>query len=172
MSETLLVDGYNVLHHSGKLQRLLRQDMETAREALIDKVAHFCIQTGKKVVLVFDGRGLQVAQKVEHYRAVPALEVIYSPGHLTADAVIERMVYQMPRKMEVVVVTSDRGVRDLCRGMGALVMDAKNFLQSVQESRADTGETVRNTRQLSPINVEDRLDDSSRAILERLRKRL
>ena len=172
MPETLLVDAYNVLHQSSKLQRLVRQDLETAREALIDKVAHFCIQTGKRVLLVFDGRGAQVSQKVEHYRSVPSLEVIYSPGHLTADAVIERMVFQMPRKMDAVVVTSDRGVRDLCRGMGALVMDTSHFLQSLQEARVDTGETVRNTRTPSPINVEDRLDETSRAILEKLRKKL
>lgn len=172
MAEILLVDGYNVLHQSHKLLHLVRQDMETAREALIDKVAHYCIQTGRRVTIVFDGRGPKITQKVAHNRAVPTLEVLYSPGHLTADAVIERMVYQKARKMDAIVVTSDRGVRDLCRGMGALVMDANNFLQSLQETRADIGETVRNTQKPAPINVEDRLDDTSRKILERLRKKL
>lgn len=172
MSEILLVDAYNVLHKSRKLQRLLRQDLETAREALIDKVAHYCVQTGKRVTLVFDGRGAQVVQKVEHYRAVPTLDVVYSPQHLTADAVIERTVYQMPRKMDAVVVTSDQGVRDLCRGMGALVMDAQNFLRSIDESRMDAGETVRNTQRPAPVNVEDRLDQKSRAILEQWKKKL
>lgn len=172
MAEKLLVDGYNVLHHSRKLQRLMRQDMETAREALIDKVAHYCIQTGHQVTIVFDGRGLQVVQKVAHYRSVPSMDVLYAPGHLTADAVIERMVYQEPRKMEVAVVTSDRGVRDLCRGMGALVMDANHFLQSIQATRTDVGETVRNTRKPAPVNVEDRLNEASRSILEQLRKKL
>ena len=89
MAEVHLVDGYNVLHQSQKLLHLVRQDMETAREAFIDKVAHFCIQTGKHVVVVFDGRGPQVIQKVAHNRSVPSLEVLYSPGHLTADAVID-----------------------------------------------------------------------------------
>lgn len=172
MSEILLVDAYNVLHQSRKLQQLLRQDLETAREGLIDKVAHYCVQTGKRVVLVFDGRGAGGAQKVEHYRAVPSLEVIYSPKHLTADAVIERKVYQMPRKMDAIVVTSDRGVRDLCRGMGALVMDGQNFLKSIEESRVDAGETVRNTQRPAPINVEDRLDSKSLDLLKELRKKL
>ena len=172
MSEILLVDGYNVIHQSQKLQHLVRQDLETAREALIDKVAHYCIQTGKHVVIVFDGRGPRVVQRSAHNRAVPTMEVLYSPGHLTADAVIERMVYQKERKMDAVVVTSDRGVRDLCRGMGALVMDANNFLQSIQETRADVGQTVRNTQKPAPINVEDRLDSASLARLEQLRKKL
>lgn len=172
MAEILLVDGYNVIHQSRKLQHLLNQDLETAREGLIDKVAHYCIQTGKRVTLVFDGRGPKVVQKVAHNRSVPNLEVLYSPGHLTADAVIERMVYKKVRKMDAVVVTNDRGVRDLCRGMGALVMDANHFLQSLQETRADIGETVRNTRKPAPINVEDRLDERGRAFLEQLRDKL
>ena len=172
MSEILLVDAYNVLHQSRKLQQLLRQDLETAREGLIDKVAHYCVQTGKRVVLVFDGRGAQVVQKVEHYRSVPSLEVIYSPRQLTADAVIERKVYLMPRKMDAVVVTNDQGVRDLCRGMGALVMNAQYFLQSIEESRVDAGETVRNTQRPAPINVEDRLDGKSLDLLKQLRRKL
>lgn len=172
MSEIHLVDGYNVIHQSQKLLHLIRQDMETAREAFIDKVAHFCIQTGKHVVVVFDGRGPQIVQRVAHNRNVPSLEIMYSPGHLTADAVIERMVYQSPRKMDVVVVTSDRGVRDLCRGMGALVMDAPNFLRSIEETRSDIQETVRNTRKPAPSHLEERLNAESLAKLEALRKKL
>lgn len=172
MSEIHLVDGYNVIHQSQKLLHLIRQDMETAREAFIDKVAHFCVQTGKHVVVVFDGRGPQIVQKVAHNRSVPSLEVLYSPGHLTADAVIERMVYQSPRKMDVVVVTSDRGVRDLCRGMGALVMDAPNFLSSLDETRTAIRETVTNTRKPAPSHLEERLDSASLERLAALRKKL
>jgi len=172
MAEVHLVDGYNVIHQSQKLLHLIRQDMETAREAFIDKVAHFCIQTGKHVIIVFDGRGPQIVQKVAHNRNVPTLEVLYSPGHLTADAVIERMVYQSPRKMDVVVVTSDRGVRDLCRGMGALVMDTPNFLSSLEESKSSIRETVTSTRKPSPSHLEERLDAASLAKLAALRKKL
>ena len=172
MAEVHLVDGYNVLYQSQKLLKLIRQDMETAREAFIDKVAHYCIQTGHHVVVVFDGRGPQVVQKVAHNRNVPSLEVLYSPGHLTADAVIERMVYQAPRKMEVIVVTSDRGVRDLCRGMGSLVMDAPNFLMAIEETKSAIRETVANTRKPAPSHLEERLDEASLAKLAALRKKL
>lgn len=172
MAEIHLVDGYNVIYQSRKLQQLMQQDMETAREAFIDKVAHYCIQTGANVVVVFDGRGQQVINKVAHNRNVPNLEVLYSPGHLTADAVIERMVYQKDRKMEAIVVTSDRGVRDLCRGMGALVMDAPNFLRCIEETRTSIRETVQNTRKPAPSHLEERLDAGSLAKLAELRKKL
>ena len=93
-------------------------------------------------------------------------------ARLTADAVIERMVYKTPRKMDVVVVTSDRGVRDLCRGMGALVMDAANFLSSLEETRSSIRETVTNTRKPAPAHLEERLDSDSLARLQALRKKL
>lgn len=172
MSELHLVDGYNVLHKCGWLKSLLRQDLETAREALIDKVAHYCVQTGARVTIVFDGRGQKVPETVEHNRSVSSLQVLYSPAKLTADAVIERMVYETPQKMDVIVVTNDRGVRDLCRGMGALVMDAQNFLNSIRDCSRDTSETLQRTRQPSPHHLQDRLDADSMARLERLRKKL
>ena len=172
MSEIHLVDGYNVLHKCRTLKGLLRADLETAREALIDKVAHHCAQTGTRVTIVFDGRARQNTERVAHNRNVGSLEVLYSPAQLTADSVIERMVYESPRKMEVVVVTNDRGVRDLCRGMGALVMDAANFLQSIEESGRSTSEQLQRTRQNSPHHLEDRLDSEAIEQLKRLRKKL
>jgi len=172
MSELHLVDGYNVLHKCGWLKSLLRQDLETAREALIDKVAHYCVQTGARVTIVFDGRGPQLPEHVAHNRGVPSLAVIYSPAKLTADAVIERMVYESPQKMSVIVVTNDRGVRDLCRGMGSLVMDAQNFLNSIRDCSRDTSETLQRTRQGTPHHLQDRLGPDSIARLEQLRKKL
>ena len=172
MSELHLVDGYNVLYKCSWLKGLLRQDLETAREALIDRVAHYCAQSGTRVTIVFDGRARQVTENVAHNRSVGSLEVLYSPAQLTADSVIERMVYETPRKMDVVVVTNDRGVRDLCRGMGSLVMDAENFLRCLQESRRDTSETLQRTRPPTPHHLQDRLDSGSMDILERLKKKL
>ena len=172
MAELHLVDGYNVLHKCRKLKGLSYHDLETAREALIDRLAHFCVQTGTRVTIVFDGQGPQVAQNVAHNRGVGTLEVLFSPEQLTADAVIERMVYEAPRKLDIIVVTNDRGVRDLCRGMGALVMDAQHFLTSVQESRQETSDRLRHTRQPSPHHLEDRLDNGSLDALKKLRDKL
>ena len=172
MSEIHLVDGYNVLHKCAWLKGLLRHDLETAREALIDKIAHYCAQTGTRVTIVFDGRGQKVAETVAHNRSVGSLQVIYSPAQKTADTIIERMVYESPRKMEVVVVTNDRGVRDLCRGMGSLVMDAGNFLQSIQESSRATTERLQHIRRPSPHHLQDRLDPDSMDRLAQLRKKL
>jgi predicted RNA-binding protein with PIN domain len=168
------IDGYNVLHKSSLLRGIARRDIEAAREQLIDKIVPFCIATGYQVYLVFDGRGAHLPQRAEHYRSVNNLEVIYAPGHLSADAVIERAIYQEKNRLDVVAVTNDRGVRDLCSGMGALTMEAGSFLQIVRESHGNIRSTLERTRKDGPSTsvIEDRLDGATRERLARLREQL
>jgi uncharacterized protein len=173
MAEHYYIDGYNVLHQSSSLRPLVEEDFETAREALINRVADFCIAIGKRVTLVFDGQSMQVAEREANTRGVVGMEIYYTPAGLTADSYIERSVYQKARRMEVVVVTNDQGMRDLCRGMGALVMESDNFLASAREARQETAATLATTRR-SPqgAHLEDRLDTNSLSQLEAWRKRL
>ena len=130
MKPCYYIDGYNVIHHCPRLRRLVKKDFETAREALIESVSRFCSVSGEKAVLIFDGRGVQSAAASCPHGS--GLEVMYSPGHLSADTVIERMVYGIRgggMKRDIIVVTADSGIRELCRAMGALVMNAVNFLE-------------------------------------------
>jgi predicted RNA-binding protein with PIN domain len=161
------IDGYNVIHFSKLLQPMARQDFESAREALIDKVARFCTATGNHAKIVFDGRGRKIEPVAPAYK-VSGLEILYSPGHKTADSVIERIVYSAPDRYSVIVVSGDQGIRTFCRGLGALVMEPDNFLASIRETDADTRATLKNLQ--SPDTqrrVEERLAPDA---LERLRQ--
>ena len=172
MPSTYYIDGYNVIHHSSLLQPLAEQDFEAAREALIEKVGRFCSATGSTAKIVFDGRGrrIQPMEPVSHY---PGLEVLYSPGHQSADTVIERIVYTSSDRRNVIVVSGDRGIRDLCRGLNALVMEPDNFLKTVRESDAETRNTVTRTQKHdSLLRVEERLDDAMIARLARIKREL
>ncbi len=173
MATIYYIDGYNVLHKSSELRPLARQDLETAREALIDKVAVYCAATGSRVHLVFDGRGQHQPEKVAHHRGVDGLEIIYSPAGLTADAYIERAVYKAAHRLSLVVVSNDRGLRDLCRNMGALTMEADSFIETVREAGRDTSERAAGThRDSNPAHLEERLDPATVARLEQLKNLL
>jgi predicted RNA-binding protein with PIN domain len=175
MSNLYYIDGYNVVHHSSLLRPLAFEDFESARETLIDKVAQFCVISGKRATIVFDGRGKHHyhPEAVEHFREAPGLEVLYSPTSLSADAVIERLVYRAPNRLEVVVVSNDRGLRDLCRNLGALTMEADYFLSTMQESKQQSSASLQDTRrQDNAPRIEDNLDPETRARLEALKKRL
>jgi len=166
------IDGYNVLHKSATLRPLMMQDFESAREALIDKVAHFCTATGKEATIVFDGQARHRPEIAPHQRGVRGLHVLYSPHSISADTVIERAVYKAPHRIDLVVVSNDHGLRDLCRNMGALVMQADNFLATVRESRSDIRAALARTRPISPPVLEDHLDADTVARLKALRDKL
>ncbi len=176
MSEHYYIDGYNVLYKSRQLRPLAMQDFESAREALVDKVAPFCVATGKRVTIVFDGRGQSGQDSVGDNRGVGLLEVIYAPEGRTADAYIERRVYKTAKRLNVVVVSNDHGLRDLCQGMGSLVMESESFLQSVREVRSETMDAFHDTRPNRATahddNLEHRVDPAAREQLQALRDKL
>ncbi len=172
MPTTFYIDGYNVIHRSKTLRPLANSDFEGAREALIDRVAEICTALGRNAYVVFDGRSRHLPEHVAHGRRVAGLEVVYAPANKTADAVIERYVYQSTDKMNIVVVSGDRGLRDLCRNMGALVMDADNFLATSKEIDRDVQTLAARTRQASPAFLEESLNPQSLEALAALKKKL
>lgn len=161
------VDGYNVIHKSSMLRPLAQMDYEAAREAFIERVAQLCATTQQEVTVVFDGQARHLPERVPHQQGVKNLHIFFSPGHLTADAVIERAVYKATNRLEICVVSNDRGLRDLCRNMGALTMEADSFLATVKEIRQDIRHNMERTRAPSPASLQDVLDPES---MERLRQ--
>jgi len=161
------IDGYNVIHHSSLLKPIAMRDFEAARDALIEKVAGFCATTGSRATIVFDGRGRR-SEPVTPLGGVPGLEVVYSHGDKSADAVIERTVYTTPNPRDLIVVTSDRGIRSFCQSQGALVMKPENFIASVRERVGQTQAALDHLKRPdTDQRLENRLDE---AALERLRK--
>jgi len=172
MATTYFVDGYNVIHHSTRLRPLAAENFELAREALIEHVGRFCVATGHTVKIVFDGRGRR-AENGPPVRGVKGLEVVYSPGHQSADALIERTVYHTPNRRNVIVVSGDRGIRDLCRGLSALVMDPDTFLDTIGETESETRATLEHLQRSDTLNrIENRLGDANVSMLEQLKRKL
>lgn len=150
-------------------------DFEAARETLVSDIARYCGITGKRAVIVFDGAGHGLDQsspaKYDEFVIVK-----YSPKRLTADSVIERDVFMRRRESrenETVVVSADRGVREQCRAVGAIVMQPENFIIEMNETRQRAHEYVREHGSRVTRNyLEDRLDVNTRAQLMSLRDKL
>ncbi len=172
MANVYYIDGYNVIHRSSVLKPLAARSFETAREALIEKVARFCSATGQKVTIVFDGRG----RRAEHgnpAQHTPGLAVVYAPGHLSADAWIERTVYQSENRRAIIVVSADQGIRSLCRNLNALVVDPDTFLAEIREQDADTRATMQNMARPDTANrIEERLSGNALDALKKIRDQL
>ena len=166
------IDGYNVIHKSSALRPLAMMNFEAARDALIESVGRFCTVTGHQAKIVFDGRGRN-QQPGKPLPGVPSVEVLYSPGNKTADALIERTVYNAANRRELIVVSGDRGIRNLCYSLNALVMDPDNFLASIRQAETETRTTLSLIQKNDPLNrVEGRLDESAISKLNALKAEL
>ena len=172
MSEIYFVDGYNLLHFASEWKDLARDDLEAAREALVDAIGKWCDASGGRAKIVFDGRGrrTEASELAEH---LPHVEVLYSSRHLSADAIIERAVYEAPERDRVVVVSADRGILDLCRGMGAMSMRPEYFLESLNEATGKLSARIRQNEGLGSLgSIEEHLDKEQREKLEKFRRDL
>ena len=123
-------------------------EFSDARE-LIDQLASFVAMRGVRGVVVFDGVGED--------RELGALQVRYA-AH--ADALIERLAAEHRDAERVFLVSSDVAVRGTS-GQEVGKLSSKTFLR---ELRPAQHEERRST------HLGDRLDDETRAKLERMRR--
>ena len=118
-------------------------------DQLVDQLASFVALQGARGVVVFDGVGQDVIRG--------PLEVRYAPD---ADTLIERLAAEQRDRASVCLVSSDLMIRETS-GREVRKLSSKTFLR-------DLGEAPR--EQQRPGHLADRLDDETRARLERLRR--
>ncbi len=111
--EYLVVDGYNMIFAWQDLKSLAKDNMDAARDKLVDLLSNYQGYTGKEVMLVFDayrspGRGRQMDYA--------GLHVVYTAENETADMYIERFATKNGKKYDVTVATNDGPVQDIAWG--------------------------------------------------------
>lgn len=134
----LVIDGYNVIFAWEELKELAAVNLDSAREAFLDILGNYQGYKKMGMVVVFDGYKVagNPGTKVDYGE----IKVVYTKEAETADRFIEKTIYEMGRKYDVAVVTSDRPVQMAALGDGARRMSAREFYTEVtgvsQEIRA------------------------------------
>jgi predicted RNA-binding protein with PIN domain len=121
------------------------------REQVVDVLASFVGLRGARGVVVFDGHGVD--------SVIGPLDVRYAPH---ADDLLERLAAEQRAGERILIVTSDNAVR-VTTGQEVRKRGSASFLASL-------GEIAHDERRAS--RVADRVDDKTRAELERLRRGL
>jgi predicted RNA-binding protein with PIN domain len=121
---------------------------EDVRE-LTDALASFVAVRGARGVVVLDGVGTD--------RELGPLSVRYAPH---ADALLERLAAEHRDRERVCLVSSDAAVRGTS-GQEVRKLSSRTFLLDLEPSRHDEPAASR---------IRDRVDDETRARLERLRR--
>ncbi len=130
----LLVDGSNLLHAWPELRRLERRDRDTARGRLLHAVRLLHDMERLRVTVVFDGKGAEA--RVEHPSGEDTLTQIFSPGHLTADDVIEHLVAQAIDPAQCLVATDDRAERMTVETAGGTCCSCADLAQWIDRVAA------------------------------------
>jgi predicted RNA-binding protein with PIN domain len=114
-----LVDGMNVI---GTRPDQWWRDRDGAMAKLVDALERFVAESGDDVTVVFERRPRPPLSS-------PLVEIAHAPKPRrdAADDEILRRLRDDPSPHRVTVVTSDRMLADLARGMGALVEPAARF---------------------------------------------
>ena len=129
VKEYLLVDGYNILYAWDELKKLAQENLDAARQRLMDMLCNY--QGYKKCVciLVFDA--YKVPGGTENVVRYHNIHVVYTKEAETADTYIERTAYELGRENRVRVATSDAAEQMIVLGHGALRLSADEFREEV-----------------------------------------
>jgi predicted RNA-binding protein with PIN domain len=139
--ERVIVDGYNVIHGWLPLKRLLDVSLEAARDKLVERLVVYAMVTGAEVTVVFDAH--HSAARTNSEELVEGVRVVFTRKGHSADHVIERIAYAAGEAGDAITVaTSDRIQRDLVRGMGGAVIDARELERRVVDAEGEMGRRV------------------------------
>ena len=132
--EYLLVDGYNILFAWDDLKELARQNLDAARQSLMDILSNYQGFRQCAVILVFDAYKVHHTGEVMRYHNI---DVVYTKEAETADMYIEQATYKLSKNRRVRVATSDGMEQLIILGHGALRVSARTFRQEVEQANSE-----------------------------------
>lgn len=134
--EALIVDGYNMIYAFPALRKIAEENLDSAREKLLERLSNYRAYSGKNVILVFD------AYRLERHPVETALRsgvrVVFTKEAQTADQYIEELSRRLSEEGgRVEVASGDRLVQLIAwSGRGVSILSAADLereLERVEE---------------------------------------
>ncbi|MDE6282287.1 MAG: NYN domain-containing protein, partial [Oscillospiraceae bacterium] len=142
----LLVDGYNIIHAWDGLRSVAREDLDGARQRLIDRLRNYQGWKKCKVIVVFDA--YKVKGNPGSIERAGEVYVVYTKEAETADMYIEKTTYALARERRdhrVRVATSDGLEQMIILGHGAVRMPAAELEFEVKQVEAEIRRAIGST---------------------------
>ncbi len=137
----VIIDGYNLIYADDHLKDTALFSLEKAREELMDLLSSYVAYTKTELVLVFDAYLVKEGEGTEY--AHDGYRVVYTKANQTADAYIEKMMYELGPDYSIRMVTSDRLLQFSAVQSGISRMTAKEFLEELTRIGNEITEFVR-----------------------------
>lgn len=142
-TEYLLVDGYNVIFAWDSLKELSKDNIEGARNMLINILCNYQGYKKCEVILVFDA--YKVKGSSREVEKVNNINIVYTKEAETADMYIEKVSHKLAKNNKVRVVTSDALEQLIILGNGALRVSSREFLYEIQQAEEDIRNIISET---------------------------
>ncbi|GGG10680.1 NYN domain-containing protein [Paenibacillus aceti] len=167
--DVLLVDGYNMIGGWPGLAALSKNDLQAARDSLLERLADYQAFSGRKVVVIFDayrvpGLGKSFTQN--------QVEIHFTKEKETADECIERLSYEFASsRRQIYVATSDMVEQHVIFGQGALRISARELLVQIEQSEKEVkSKIVERSESASRNTIDSKLSPEMRKMFERWRR--
>ncbi|MCK9444829.1 MAG: NYN domain-containing protein [Tissierellaceae bacterium] len=123
--EYLFVDGYNIINSWERFKDSKRDNLEEARNTLIDIMTEYKHYSGIEIIIVFDAHLVKgnSGTKENH----KGLKIIYTKENETADQYIEKQLDALGRTRKVRVATSDWMEQQIILGRGGTRISAREL---------------------------------------------
>lgn len=120
-----LIDGYNVIFAWPELKALAVENIDSARDKLLDLMCNYQAFINEEVIVVFDA--YKVPNRGTEYYDFHNIHVVFTKTAQTADQYIERFANKHGQKYSITVVSSDGLVQLITRGEGCFVISSHEF---------------------------------------------
>ncbi len=125
----LIIDGYNLIHADEHLKSTSSFSLEKAREELMDMLSNYVSYTKNELLLVFDAYLVKDGAGSELMR--DGYKVVFTKADQTADAYIEKQMYELGPDYSIRLVTDDRLLQFSAVHSGISRMTSKEFLEEL-----------------------------------------
>ncbi|MBQ7504824.1 MAG: TetM/TetW/TetO/TetS family tetracycline resistance ribosomal protection protein [Ruminococcus sp.] len=141
-TEYLLVDGYNVIFSWDELRELSEDNIDGARQKLINILCNYQGYKKCELILVFDAYKVKGDREIER---VNNIDIVYTKEAETADMYIEKTSHKLAKNNLVRVVTSDGMEQLIILAGGALRVSSRAFFEEVKEAEEEIRRIINET---------------------------
>lgn len=143
VDDYLLVDGYNVIFSWAETASLSRENLDAARERLLQRLENYQGVSGCRLIVVFDAYKVKGGTRSVEQRG--NIHIVYTKEKETADMYIEKASYDLSRQHRVRVATSDGLEQMIILGHGSTRMSATELLFEVEQAEEYIRSVIGNT---------------------------
>jgi uncharacterized protein len=155
MRRTYLIDGYNLIHALGMIQKHIGPgDLEIARRQLLDFLITIFGSDGPCITVVFDAK--QSPPGIARQQEYQGLHIDFAPKAQSADDRIEDLIEASAEPHALVVISNDARLQAAAERRGASPWTHEALLDFLEEKGKPAPRANAEPERLCEVNEEER----------------